>query len=186
MFSPQRGVESPHVLAGAARALVVAVLLSTACAPPDPFAGYLPAADGERAAVIDAIERYYQLLGHATLSDDLSALYAAFPKLAQGEVREAGINSEAFFVRVARSPEVNVVELTFELESYEKIRVHQRADEAVAVVHGLERKLYGMSPVPSLGEIFVRFDLRRDAGHWSIERSTGWVLGGRPPRTPRP
>jgi hypothetical protein len=153
---------------------------------PDPLPGYVPAPDDVRTAVIQKIEWYYALLGAATLSGDMAAFYAAFPKLAEGEVREAGINSEAFFVRVARMPDVNVVELTFELESYEKIRVHQRADEAVAFVHGLERKSYGMSPIASAGEIFVRFDLRLDNGRWQIERTDQLNEGERRSPTPRP
>jgi hypothetical protein len=35
-------------------------------------------------------------------------------------------------------------------------------------------------------EIFVRFDLRRDAGRWVIERTDEWVMGESAPRTPRP
>jgi hypothetical protein len=166
--------------------VLIAVLLATACMGPDPLPGYVPAPDDVRTAVIQKIEWYYALFGAATLSGDMAAFYAAFPKLAEGEVREAGINSEAFFVRVARMPDVNVVDLRFELEWYEKIRVYQRADQAVAFVRGLYHKRYAASPIEGSGEMFVRFDLRRESDRWLIERSDELVLGERPPRTPRP
>jgi hypothetical protein len=75
--------------------------------------------------------------------------------------------------------------MSHSLEGRGPIQVYVRAESAVAFVHGSEEFEYPSGP-PSFGEIFVSFDLRRDAGRWVIERTDGQVMGEPAPRTPRP
>lgn len=176
-----------------ARLIVFAVVFAVACAPPDPLPGYAPASASERASVVGAIYDYFAMRQRAAVTGDATELFEAYPALAQHEDRRQGINTEAFFVERVRSAKTlpkeiapsEIAKMSHELETYVPIAVYVRADSAVAFVHGLERMEYPRGG-PSLGEIFVRFDLRRIDDGWVIEQTDEQVMGELPPRTPKP
>lgn len=174
--------------------MVALVIAATACVrAPDPLPGYVSAPAEDRASVVRTVEDYFAMRERAAVTGDPTEIFAAFPALAQNEDRRVGINTESFFVervRMARTmpKEVAPPEILFMshmLESYHPIGVFVRADSAVAFVHGLEVFQY-KNAGSSGGEIFVRFDLRRLADRWLIERTDELVMGERPPRTPAP
>jgi hypothetical protein len=176
-------------------ALVFAVAACAACAaPPDPLPGYVPASAVERASVVAVIYDYFAMRERAAVSGNAAEIFAAHPTLALHEDRRVGVNTETFFVERVRSAKTlpkeiapPVIErMSHELESYTPIAVYVGADKAIAFVHGLERFDYQNSGGPSLGEIFVRFDLRRSGDSWGILRTDEWVMGEPPPRTPDP
>jgi hypothetical protein len=172
---------------------VALVLAVAACAAPDPLPGYAPASAVEREHVVAVIYDYFGMRERAAVSGDATELFAAHPTLALHEDRRVGINTETFFVervRLAKTlPEwgapPRIVRMSHELENYTPIAVYVSADKAVAFVHGLERFDYPNGG-PSLGEIFVRFDLRRSGDSWGILRTDEQVMGEPPPRTPDP
>ena len=174
-------------------ALVALVVALAACAAPDPLSGYAPASAVEGASVVAVIYDYFAMRERAATSGDASELFAAHPTLALHEDRRVGINTETFFVervRLAKTlPEWGapppIMRMSHELEKYTPIAVYVSADKAVAFVHGLERFDYPIGG-PSLGEIFIRFDLRRSGDFWGILRTDEQVLGEPPPRTPDP
>ena len=167
--------------------LVALVLAVAACAAPDPLPGYVPASAVERAAVVAVIHEYFAMRERAAVSGDATELFVAHPTLALHEDRRVGINTETFFVERVRlaNTQLVTVRMSHELENYTPIAVYVSADKAVAFVHGLERLNYGRGG-PSLGEIFVRFDLRRSGDSWGILRTDEQVMGEPPPRTPDP
>ncbi len=167
----------------ARRAALALALLILACAPADPLPGYRPATSDERATIMRVLEEYYSLLNRAAVTGDLTALYALHPKLARGEDRRKGINTEGFTVQRTRA--LNVREVQVEIESHERFRAYVKDPAAVAYSHGLFTWEYQQS-TPTKGELFVRFDLVRTAGRWVVERTDEWVMGeGAPPPTPR-
>jgi hypothetical protein len=173
--------------------LVALLLAAAACAAPDPLPGYAPASAVERSSVVAVIYDYFAMRERAAVSGDATELFAAHPTLALHEDRRLGINTESFFVERVRlaktlpewgAPPV-IVRMSHELERYVPIAVYIGADKAIAFVHGLERFDYPNGG-PSLGEIFVRFDLRRSGDSWGILRTDEQVMGEPPPRTPDP
>jgi hypothetical protein len=176
------------------RIVVVALVFATACAcAADPLTGYVTASADDRASVVRTIESYFAMRERAAVSGDVTELFNAYPALARNEDRCQGINTESFFAeraRLARTQpkEIAPAEITrmsHSLEGRGPIQVYVRAESALAFVHGSEELEYPSGP-PSFGEIFVRFDLRRDAGRWVIERTDQQVMGEPAPRTPRP
>lgn len=176
-----------------ARLSLLAVFVVAACGAPDPLAGYAPASAVDRALVVRTVEDYFAMRERAAVSGDATELFDAYPALAQHEDRRQGINTETFFVERVRSartlpkeiaPSV-IVRMSHVLEGYVPIAVYVSADKAVAFVHGLERFDYPNGG-PSLGEIFMRFDLRWISERWVIERTDEQVMGERPPRTTGP
>ena len=173
--------------------VVVLVFAAVACAAPDPLPGYAPASAVERGSVVAVIYDYFAMRERAAVSGDATELFAAHPTLALHEDRRVGVNTETFFVERVRSAKTlpkeiapPVIErMSHELESYAPIAVYIGADKAIAFVHGLERFDYPNGG-PSLGEIFVRFDLGRSGDSWGIVRTDEWVMGEPPPRTPDP
>lgn len=147
--------------------------------------GYVRAPTDVEESVRHIIEDYYVLRGWAAVSGDIAPLYARHPRLAAAEDRTKGVNVEAFFVeriqsfnRATSGP--RATDVTLELTWYEPLRVYVKDDAAVAFVHGLETWV----GAGTKGEMLVRFDLRREAHTWMIERTDEWVLGERPPATP--
>lgn len=170
------------------------VFAGVACAAPDPLPGYAPASAVERRSVIAVIYDYFAMRERAAVSGDATELFAAHPTLALHEDRRVGVNTETFFVERVRLANTltsdiappAIVRMSHELENYTPIGVYINADKAVAFVHGLERFDYRGSGGPSLGEIFVRFDLRRSGDSWGILRTDEQVMGEPPPITPNP
>jgi hypothetical protein len=129
-----------------------------------------------------AIADYYSVRGRAFVSGDAGVLFAAYPKLAQGEDVRRGINLDAFHVPLWR--EVEVTEVTHRLESYEPAGIYVKGTHAVAFVHGSEyMQIRGGQ---SGGEFFTRIDLVNDADRWVVERTDEQMMGEPPPRTPKP
>jgi hypothetical protein len=173
--------------------VVALVFSAVACAAPDSLPGYAPASAVERASVVAVIYDYFAMRERAAVSGDATELFAAHPTLALHEDRRAGVNTETFFVERVRlaktlpawgAPPV-IVHMSHDLESYTPIAVYISADKAIAFVHGLERFDYPNGG-PSLGEIFVRFDLRMSGDSWWILRTDEQMLHEPPPRTPDP
>ncbi len=169
------------------RGLLAFALLSAGCAraEPDPLPGYRAATADEHAAVRRVIDEYYAVLNRAALTGDIAALFARHPGLAVGQQRERGINIESWMVERVRA--LSVREVKVDIESYEPVRVYLKDNAAAAFVHGLFTWEYPQGS-PTKGELAVRMDLVRMADRWasSIERTDEWVLGERPPQTPRP
>lgn len=163
-----------------ALALGLAIIV---CGPTDPLPGYRPATADERATVMRVIDEYYALLNSAEVTGDTSALLARHPGLAQGQQRETGINIETWMVERTRA--LNIREVRVAIESYEPVHVYVKEGAAAGFVHGLFTWEYQQGS-PTKGELAVRFDLVRTADRWVIERTDEWMLGERPPRTPRP
>jgi hypothetical protein len=170
------------------------VMAATACVhASDPLPGYVVAPAEERASIVRTIEEYFAMRERAAVTGDAVELFTAFPALALNEDRRQGINTETFFVERVRMAATMpkelappaIVYMSHILDSYDSIGVFVKADAAVAFVHGLEVFQY-KNGGPSGGEIFVRFDLRRGAESWVIERTDELVMGERPPRTPAP
>lgn len=160
-------------------------LLLLSCSGADPLPGHVRAPTDVEESVRHTIEDYYVLRSRAAVSGDITPLYARHPRLAAAEDRTKGVNVEAFFVeriqsfnRATSGP--RATDVTLELTWYEPLRVYVKDDAAVAFVHGLESWV----GTQTKGEMLVRFDLRRAADTWMIERTDEWVLGERPPATP--
>jgi hypothetical protein len=168
------------------RAVLALVIAATACVrASEPLPGYTPAPAKERASVVYTVEDYYAMRERAAVTGDATELFTAHPALAQHEDRRQGINTETFFVERARLAQNEILYMSHILDGYHPISVFVRDDSAVAFVHGLEVSRYTRGG-PGAGEIFVRFDLRRLADRWVIERTDEQVMGERPSRTPAP
>jgi hypothetical protein len=167
------------------RIAVAACAAAIACAAAEPLPGFMPASAEERQALVRTIEDYYARRERASLAQDMRELFAAYPRLAEGEDRAVGINTDSFLVERMRIS--NMREISVEIERVEPVRVYvARGDEtAVAFVHGVETWHYRDS-YPGMGEFFTRIDLRRVGGKWTIERTDEQVMGEPRPRTPRP
>jgi hypothetical protein len=165
-------------------AAVLAIAL-TACVQerPDPLPGYRPASAEERVAVVRTVTDYYAIRNRAALTGDVTPLYGAHPKLAQGEDRQAGVNAEAFFVE--RMGALHVSRVTVDLEDREPVKVYVRDMAAVAYVHGKETWDLPPGTGQTIAEIFVRIDLRHGTSGWLIECTDEVTLGERIPPTPR-
>ncbi len=165
--------------------VLAGLLVLLSCAAADVLPGYARAPIDVEDSVRLTIEDYYVLRGRAAVSGDIAPLYARHPRLAAAEDRSKGVNVEAFFVEQIQSHNrrtsgPRATDVTLELTWYELLRVYVKDDAAVAFVHGLETWV----GAGTKGEMFVRFDLRREAHNWMIERTDEWVLGERPPATP--
>ncbi len=164
---------------------LAAILLAfavAACARPDPVAGYRPATPEERATVMGVIAEYYDLLDRAQVTGDTGALLARHPGLAVGQQRQPGINIETWTVERTRA--LNIREVRVDIESYEPVRVYVKDAAAAAFVHALFTWEYPQGS-PTKGELAVRMDLVRAADRWLIDRTDEWMLGEKPPPTPR-
>jgi hypothetical protein len=168
---------------GLAAAVMAAALAGCAQARPDPLPGYQAASPDERAAVMGVISAYYAIRNRAAVTGDIGPLYSAHPSLAHGEDRQAGVNAEAFFVQRMRAQQVSRVSV--DLEEREPVKVYVKETAAVAYVHG--RETWDLPPGmgQTMGEIFVRIDLRQGASGWLIERTDEAELGERVSPTPR-
>jgi len=168
-----------------AMSLVTALAISLAgCeqARPDPLPGYRAASSDERAAVVGVVSEYFAIRNRAAVTGDIAPLYSAHPSLAQGEDRQVGVNTEAFFVERIRAQHVSRVSV--DLEEREPVKVFLKDTAAVAYVHG--RETWDLTPGgQTVSEIFVRIDLRQGASGWLVERTVQLELGERPPQTPR-
>ena len=129
------------------------------------------------------IDDYYSRRVRAALSGDAATIFAAYPKLAEGEDRAAGVNTDAFFVERMRT--LGVTDVRFEIEELEPVRVYVKDDRAAAFVHGKETWRYPRGDA-TIGEFYTRLDLFRDGGGWRLERTDEVLLSERPPRTPAP
>jgi hypothetical protein len=145
--------------------------------------GYRPASPSEHAAVVGAVSGYYAIRNRAAVTGDMAPLYSAYPSLARGEDRRAGVNTEAFFVERMRAQPVSRVSV--DLEDREPLKVYVKETEAVAYVHGRETWDLAPGTGQTIGEIFVRIDLREGNGGWLVERTDQLELGERMPPTPR-
>jgi len=172
--------------------IALAAIGLTACTA-DPLPGYRAATTDERATVVSDLERYFALRERVAVSGDLIELYGAYPALTQNVDRRLGVNNEGWFAERARlareqprevAPPL-IARMWHQLEYCEPIRVYLQGDTAVAFVHGLEQFNYVADPVPSAGEILIRFDLRRVGDRWQIERTDEQLIHERPPATPR-
>jgi hypothetical protein len=173
--------------------IALAAIGLIACTTADPLPGYRAATTEERIAVVSDIERYFALRERLAVSGDVTALYGAYPDLTPNVDRRVGVNNEGWFAERARSAREQpaavapplITQMSHELEYDEPIRVYVSGIHAVAFVHGLEHFNYLADPVPSAGEIFIRFDLRRERDRWQIERTDEQLMHERPPATPR-
>ena len=166
------------------RYLFAFALLLGACAP-DPLPGYRAATDDERTTLLATVVDYYDILNVALVSGDLAPLYARHPKLAQGQVRERGINIEGLTASYPSFAEHRVRDVTVDVAAYEPFRAFVKDDRAVAYSHGAFTWHY-FDGADTGGELLKRFDLTRSGSMWTIDQTDEWVLGeGTPPPTPR-
>lgn len=163
------------------RVLLVVLLLTAGCraagpiAPftPEPLPGYTPAPDDERHRIMLVIDDYYALRAGAAETGDTSRLFQAYPRLAVGEDRSAGINTDAWFVE--RMREYPVLRMTFCFECDGIARVYIRDDRAVVFIHGTEMWRYPRGDA-TIGEFLTRIDLVREAGAWTLVRTDEVML----------
>jgi len=167
----------------AAALLLAGTLASCTHQPPDPLPGYHAASTDERAVVMRTIEDYYSRRASAALSGDAATIFVAFPKLAEGEDRTSGVNTDAFFVERMRN--LGVTDVRFEIEEREPARVYVKDGRAAAFVHGKQTWRYPRGDA-TIGEFYTRLDLFRVGGGWQLDRTDEVMLGERPPRTPAP
>jgi hypothetical protein len=163
------------------RALQLFVALAIACSQ-GPLAGYRAASAEELAGIRAAVSEYFELYDRAIATHDVTALHQRYPRLAEGTVRERGVNIEVFAVR---NTDPRLREARTEVEWYETVRAWVKDDRAVAYARGLFTWTYSDGN-ETKGEHRKRFDLSRTATGWSIERTDEWILGEGPPEpTPR-
>jgi hypothetical protein len=129
-----------------------------------------------------AVADYYEVRERALVQGDPRILFAAYPKLAQGEDLRSGINLDAFHVLHRR--ELGVIDMTDHLEGYEPARVYVKEGlAAVAYVHGWEVWVYPLGSYTGL-EFFTRIDLAYADGRWVVERTDEQMVAEPPPRVP--
>lgn len=165
------------------REIAVLVLLCVigGCVLADPLPGYRLASSEEHAALMRAVSDYYSARARAFVSGDAAALFAAYPKLQHGEDLREGINLDGFWVPHMR--ELDVVDVTDDLEGYEAARFYVKEPLAVAFVHGWEIWNYPRGDHTGL-EFFTRIELVNDADRWVVERTDEQMMGELAPRTP--
>src|SRR5207244_13491867 len=100
--------------------LLAGNLASCTLQRPDPLPGYHAASTDERAAVMRTIDDYYSRRARAALSGDPATIFVAHPKLAEGEDRGSGINTDAFFVERMRN--LSLTDIRFAIEDREPAR----------------------------------------------------------------
>lgn len=170
-------------MSGALRALAVIGIALFACSA-DPLPGFRPASADERAALLQIVVAYYDLLDKAIVSGDIAPLYQRHPALAQGSDQQRGINAEGGTLQLPSVRERRVREALVEIQSYEPFRAFLNDEKAVAYSHGLLTWTYANGS-QTKGELMVRFDLQRDGTRWTIVRTDERVLGETPAPTPR-
>ena len=166
-----------------AAALLAGTLASCASQRPDPLPGYRAASTDERAAVMRTIDDYYSRRARAAVSGDVATIFAAYPKLAEGEDRTSGVNTDAFFVERMRN--LSLTDVRFAIEDREPARVYLKQDRAAVFVHGTETWRYPRGDA-MIGEFYTRLELSRNVESWLIVRTDEVLLSERPPRTPAP
>jgi hypothetical protein len=147
----------------------------------DPLPGYARASGEERASLMRAVADYYTVRERVFVSGDATSLFAACPRLAQGEDLREGINLDAF--RVPHLRDLGVTDVSDDLEGYEPARVYVKGTSAVAFVHGWEIWRYPRGDYTGL-EFFTRIDLVNDADRWVVERTDEQMMAEPPPRLP--
>lgn len=161
--------------------VLLALVLSVACSRGDALPGYTRATGDERAALMRAVADYYAVRERAFVSGDSRTLFAAYPRLAQGEDVRQGINLDPFWIPHMR--ELGITSVTSDLEGYEPARIYIGQASAVAFVHGWETWSYDRGGGTGL-EFFTRIDLVSDADRWVVERTDEQMMAEPPPRTP--
>lgn len=161
--------------------IALALAVSACALYVDPLPGYRRASGEERATLMRALADYYTVRGRAFVSGDAAILFAAYPKLAQGEDVREGINLDAFHLPGWRA--VEATKATHYLNSYEPVRIYVKGTAAVAFVHGKE--MFEVRGGSSGGEFFMRIDLVNDADRWVVERTDEQMMGEPPPRLPK-
>ena len=162
-------------------AFVLLVLIAGCACAADPLPGYRRASSEEHGSLMRAVSDYYAVRAHAFVSGDAAALFAAYPKLQQGADLREGINLDGFWVPHMR--ELDVADVTDDLEGYEPARFYVKETAAVAFVHGWEIWNYPRGDHTGL-EFFTRIELARDADRWVVERTDEQMMGERAPRIP--
>ncbi|MGH2491400.1 MAG: hypothetical protein ACRDF9_07815 [Candidatus Limnocylindria bacterium] len=148
---------------------------------PDPLPGYARASADERAALVRAVADYYTVRQRAVKFGDAAVVFAAYPKLAEGESLREGINLDAHFIRQMRDG--GVTKVTYELERYKPMRAYVKGGAAIVFVQGVEYWHYPYGG-PGAGGFFTRIDLVDDAGRWVVERIDEQMMSEPPPRVP--
>ncbi|HZP97634.1 MAG TPA: hypothetical protein VFC31_15050 [Candidatus Limnocylindria bacterium] len=165
-----------------APALLVALALAVVACSADPPPGYRAASAEERDALLRVVREYYDVFDRGQVTGDISPLYALHPRLAEGEDRRRGVNTESWTVERART--LGAREVVVDVDSYEPARAYVKGDSAVVYVHGLFTWTYPNGS-QTKGELPVRFDLDQQGGRWTIVRTDERVLGETPEPTPR-
>jgi hypothetical protein len=76
-------------------ALLITFALSLIGCSTDPLPGYRAATVEERDALVRVVREYYDVFDKAQVTGDIAPLYSLHPKLAQGEDRRRGVNTES-------------------------------------------------------------------------------------------
>lgn len=115
-----------------------------------------------------AAQEYLYLRKQAFITGDLNRLWARYPALRQGADPSTGVNDEAS--KMASFHQLGLIDGDVAPESYERIGIRMRDDDAEITIHGFEtylRKDFSQSG----SELWIRLFLRRDGRRWTIVKT---------------
>jgi len=163
--------------------IVVAVLVTVTLASCADQNAYRVANDPTRAAVVAAVRDYDALRGQLTAGLAIEDFWGTYPSLSSERDLLHGINLEVMLGTWSHDPLLVRRNYRTDLESYQPIRVFVRANEALAIVHGIETWEHALGP-PTSGEFHTVLSMKLGDGHWTVVRSDEQVQGERPPTDP--
>ena len=166
------------------RRIIVAILVTltiVSCADQNP---YRVAVEQQRADVGAAVRDYYALRNQLMSGLAIEDFWQTYPDLSYEHDLMRGINVELMLWKWSHDPQLVRRNYRIDLESYQPIRAYVRANEALAIVHGIESWDNRVGGIPTSGEVHVVLTLRQTDGHWTVIRTDEQLMGEHPPTEP--
>ncbi len=115
-----------------------------------------------------AAHEYLYLRKQAFITGDLNRLWARYPALRQGADPSTGVNAEAS--DMASFHQLGLIDGDIAPESYARMAIRMRDDDAEITIHGFE--MYLRRDFSQSGsELWIRLFLRRDGRRWTVVKS---------------
>lgn len=159
---------------------MLVTLALASCAVPN---GYRVATDQQRADVVATVREYYALRNQLTAGLAIEDFWRTHPELSYEHDLPSGVNLEVMLWKWSHDPQLVRLNYRTDIESYQPIRVFVRANEALAMVHGVEAWDHRAGG-PTSGEFRTVLSLKRGDGGWTVVRTDEQTMGERAPTDP--
>lgn len=159
------------------RALALCLTLSLAGCTTEVFHAPQPAGDRipQGDPLSKAVNKYFHYRKLAIIARDPELILSQYPDLRTGTDVSKGINREgSTMVPTGGS---RLLDIMYDLDRYEPLRVRHVGDEAIVRVHGLERYIEVDYSDGTAGEFTIDLYMKRAGAEWVVVKTDELTLG---------